>query len=70
MTEDPSITRKVAHFIVTMVGGNLTCPCGNDELVLVQCLPPFENFFEILCRKCKWKGSIGYDRLKRGWDVR
>lgn len=38
--------------------GNIMCECGNDELVFVQCLPPFDYVFSILCRKCKAKGEI------------
>lgn len=38
--------------------GNIVCECGNDELVFVRCLPPFDNIFSVLCRKCKATGEI------------
>jgi hypothetical protein len=41
---------------ISEVGGNIICECGNDELVFVRALPPFEDCFVILCRKCKRKG--------------
>jgi len=41
--------------------GSLICDCGNQELVLVQALKPFDDTFVILCRKCKAKGKIKAD---------
>ena len=38
--------------------GALICDCGNQELVLVRCLVPFDDTFIILCRKCMIKGKI------------
>lgn len=37
--------------------GSLICDCGNQELVLVRCLPPFADHFRILCRKCLTKDN-------------
>lgn len=38
--------------------GNIICECGNDELVFVRALPPWEDYFVILCRKCKARGAL------------
>lgn len=38
--------------------GNIECKCGNDELVFVRCLKPYESSFSILCRKCKTNGFL------------
>jgi len=38
--------------------GNIVCECGNDELVFVRALTPFDYVFIILCRKCKEQGKI------------
>jgi len=38
--------------------GNIVCECGNDELVFVRALPPWDFIFIILCRKCMAKGEI------------
>lgn len=38
--------------------GNIQCDCGNDELVWVQCLSPWKDWFRVKCRKCKAEGVI------------
>lgn len=38
--------------------GALICSCGNQELVLVTCLPPWQDTFVILCRKCGERGGM------------
>lgn len=38
--------------------GNIVCECENDELVFVRALPPLDEYFVILCRKCMRRGSL------------
>lgn len=38
--------------------GALICTCLNQELVLIACLPPWQDTFMVLCRKCGEKAGM------------
>lgn len=61
---------KIDSFALTPIGHNLMCPCGNDELVLVQALSPFNNHFVILCRKCNKRGDLSWDNRNDCWNIK